>query len=87
MARPPSEGAERVSLNPVRHDLVSTALTDWSALQVQINKLTEDEVTAALEFESSSRRRETLIRRLIRRKLRLAEIRQRRDLEGRYLNG
>ncbi len=67
-----------------RSEYVSAAIDSYVSLQRVINKLREDEVDAALELESASQRRQALIRRLIRRKVRLVEIRTKKELEMKY---
>jgi hypothetical protein len=67
-----------------RPGFVRAAVTDARSLQKVVNKLTEAEVDEALEVEAAGVRRQAMIRRLIRRKLRLVEVRTRKELEARY---
>lgn len=69
----------------IRQDFVTSALADYPTLHKQLPGLTEAEVIAALELEAGSRRRDSLLRRLIRRATRLNEIRYRQVLEEKYM--
>lgn len=63
------------------------ALHSFSRLMSVINHMTEGEVKAALDLEAQTRRRKSIIIRLIGRAARLAEIRTSEQLKEQYLDG
>lgn len=58
----------------VRKFLIGQALDSFSALKVHLAEMTEEEVLAALQLESATRRRPSIIDRLISRAARLNEL-------------
>jgi len=64
--------------------LVTRALDSFPALVAVLNELTEDQVLAALELECSTRRRQSVIDRLISRAVRLNEISYKRQLKEKF---
>jgi hypothetical protein len=58
----------------VRRALVAQALESFQGLTAALNELTEDEVLVCLELEAASRRRLSVIDRLISRAARLREL-------------
>jgi len=58
----------------VRRAVIASALESYQTLCSALNGLTEEEVLAALELEAASRRRQTVIDRLISRAARLNEL-------------
>ena len=64
--------------------LVTRALDSFLALDAVLNELTHADVIAALELESSTRRRRSVLDRLISRAVRLNEISYKRQLKGKY---
>jgi hypothetical protein len=58
---------------PRRH-YVQQALESFSSLSKTLDELTEEEVLACLELEASSRRRQSILDRLISRAVRLNEL-------------
>ena len=58
----------------VRSWYVTQALASAQGLRDTLQELTEDEVIAALELESQSRRRRSIVDRLIKRATRLNEV-------------
>lgn len=70
----------------IRQELVTAALVDYPALHKQLSGLSKAEVIHALELESGSRRRNTILRRLVRRATRLNELEYREALEARYMH-
>lgn len=60
------------------------ALESARALNACLNDLTEQEVLAALDLESGSRRRPSILNRLISRAVRLNEVRYAAQLKERY---
>ena len=63
---------------------VTLALESARALNEHIDGLTEEEVLAALDLESGSRRRPSIINRLISRAVRLNEVRYAAQLKEKY---
>jgi hypothetical protein len=68
----------------VRKFEVARALESARSLNDCLEHLTEPEVLAALDLESSSRRRQSVIDRLISRAVRLNEVRYSAQLKERY---
>jgi hypothetical protein len=68
----------------VRKFEVTRALDSFGALVSGLNDLTEEEVIAALDLESSTRRRQSFIDRLISRAVRLNEVSYSRQLKEKY---
>lgn len=66
---------------------INTALASYESLSAVIVDLTEEEVLAALELESTTRRRKAIMCRLLRRAVRLNELKYKSTLVRRYLNG
>ncbi len=58
----------------VRKFLIGQALDSFSALKDHLTEMTEEEVLAALQLESATRRRPSVIDRLISRAARLNEL-------------
>jgi len=58
----------------VRKFLIGQALDSFSALKDHLTEMTEEEVLAALQLESATRRRPSIIDRLISRAARLNEL-------------
>lgn len=63
---------------------IDEALTSFARLNDIIDELTEEEVFACLDLESASRRRKSLINRLISRATRINEIRYSTSLKEKY---
>lgn len=63
---------------------ISVALESIRALNACLHDLTEEEVLAALSLESSSRRRPSIMDRLISRAARLNEVRYTAHLKEKY---
>jgi len=68
----------------VRQWQVTEALSSMRRLHDLIDDLTEEEVIAALELESGSQRRASMIDRLISRAVRLNEIKYSNSLKEKY---
>jgi len=71
-------------MEQVRQWHVSEALSSMRRLHELIDELTEEEVLAALELESGSQRRASIIDRLISRAVRLNEIKYSKQLKEKY---
>lgn len=67
-----------------RQWMVSEALSSMRRLHDLIDELTEEEVLAALELESGSSRRASIIDRLISRAVRLNELKYSKTLKEKY---
>lgn len=67
-----------------RQWMVSEALSSMRRLNDLIDELTEVEVIAALELESGSQRRSSIIDRLISRAVRLNELKYSANLKEKY---
>lgn len=63
---------------------IDQALTSFTSLNGVIEELSHEEVMACLDLEAASRRRPTVIKRLISRAVRLAEIETKRQLTEKY---
>lgn len=63
---------------------ISEALESARSLAEHIDELTEEEVIAALELESGSSRRLSILDRLISRAVRLNELRYKQNLKEKY---
>lgn len=63
---------------------ISQALESARSLARYIDELSEQDVIAALELESGSSRRRSMIDRLISRAVRLNELRYKKSLEEKY---
>lgn len=61
------------------------ALLSVASLNEHLLKLTKEEVLACLELESGSRRRRSILDRLISRAVRLNEVAYAKDLKEKYL--
>ncbi len=68
----------------VRKFTVGQALESYGALKAHLNDLTEEEVLAALTLESATRRRQSIIDRLISRAARLNELRYVTELKEKF---
>lgn len=68
----------------VRAWYLSQATQSYSTLRTVVNRLSFEEAIAALELESQSRRRRSIINRLISRASRLKEIETTRQLKEKY---
>lgn len=68
----------------VRKWYVAQATHSYSTLRTVVNQLTYEEIIAALELESQSLRRKSIINRLIARAGRLTEIEHTRQLKEKY---
>lgn len=68
----------------VRKACIDRALASYPSLKGVVNELTEEEVMAALELESATRRRQSIVLRLIARANRLNEVRYVADLKKKY---
>lgn len=68
----------------VRKACIDQALTSYPSLKGIVNELTEEEVMAALEIESATRRRQSIVLRLIARANRLNEVRYVAELKKKY---
>lgn len=71
-------------MTEVRQWYVTESLSSVRRLNVLIDELTEAEVLAALELESGSQRRPSIIDRLISRAVRLNELQYVKTLKGKY---
>lgn len=70
--------------NEIRQSFVTQALESYPELGRLINELTEKEVLQALNVESRTRRRQSIIDRLIARACRLNEINYQQQLKEKY---
>ena len=68
----------------VRRFLLSQATGSYSTLRTVVNQLTLEEAIAALDLESQSQRRKSILTRLIARASRLQEIEFTRQLKEKY---
>lgn len=68
----------------IREWYVGQALSSFQRLSEVLLELTEDEVIAALELESQSRRRRSIMDRLMSRAARLNEVRYVQSLKEKY---
>lgn len=68
----------------IRKWRLAQAITSYATLRTVVNDLTLEEVMAALDLESQSQRRPTIINRLISRASRLKEIEFTRQLKEKY---
>lgn len=68
----------------VRKWHLAQATQSFTTLRTVVNQLTSDEVIAALELESQSLRRKSILNRLISRASRLNEIEFTRQLKEKY---
>lgn len=71
----------------VRKWYLYRALASYPSLKVVIDELTLEEVIAALDLESSTLRRRSLIDRLVSRAVRLNEVSFNRQLKEKYHHG
>lgn len=69
---------------PVNQWNVDQALSSFVRLNEVLDELTEEEVLACLDLESASRRRRSIIDRLISRAVRLNELRYSQSLKEKY---
>ncbi len=63
---------------------IDQALSSFHQLADIVGELTEEEVFKCLELEAATRRRKTMINRLISRAVRINEIRYSNQLKGKY---
>ena len=68
----------------VRKWHIDEALTSFARLNDIVDELTEEEIFAALDLESASRRRKSIIFRLISRAVRINEIQYATKLKEKY---
>lgn len=68
----------------VRKWHLAQATQSYTTLRTVVNQLTYEEIIAALELESQSMRRKSIINRLISRASRLKEIETTRQLKEKY---
>lgn len=68
----------------VRKACVDQALTSYPSLKAIVNELTEEEVMAALTIESATRRRQSIVLRLIARANRINELRYVAELKKKF---
>lgn len=68
----------------VRKFVLAQALESYPALMRHLNDLTEEEVLAALDLEAATRRRASVIGRLISRAVRLNELSYVNQLKEKY---
>ena len=68
----------------VRKWHLAQATQSYTTLRTVVNQLTYEEIIAALELESQSLRRKSIINRLISRASRLKEIETTRQLKEKY---
>ena len=68
----------------VRPYYVDQALRSFAGLTKTLDELTEEEVLACLQLESSSRRRQSILDRLISRAVRLNELSYNRQLKEKF---
>lgn len=68
----------------VRKWHLAQATQSYTTLRTVVNQLTYEEIIAALELESQSMRRKSIINRLISRASRLREIETTRQLKEKY---
>jgi hypothetical protein len=66
----------------VRKACIDQALTSYPSLKTIVNELTEEEVMAALDIESATRRRQSIVLRLIAN--RINELRYVAELKKKY---
>lgn len=69
----------------VRKWHIDKALASYPSLKEVLNELTQEEVLRALELESATLRRQSIIKRLIQRSIRLNEIEFGEELKKKYL--
>jgi hypothetical protein len=67
-----------------RKHYIQQALESFSSLSKTLDELTEEEVLACLELEASSRRRQSILDRLISRAVRLNELLYNRQLKDKF---
>lgn len=68
----------------VSQQKIGRVLASFSALAEALPRLTEQEVLAALELEAASQRRRSVIDRLIKRAVRLNELKYQRHLKEKF---
>lgn len=68
----------------VRRNYVQAALESYESLNKVVGELTEEEVYACLKLESASRRRRSLVDRLISRAVRINELQFKSQLTEKY---
>lgn len=69
----------------VRSTVIDEALQGWVSLQGVLSTMTEAEVLHALELEAGTRRRESILTRLIQKAVRLNELKYTKTLKERFL--
>lgn len=70
----------------IRQWYISRAVESFTSLDAVLMKLTETEVLHALDLESKSQRRQTILTRLIQRAVRLKERSYAQELKEKYGN-
>ncbi len=78
-------GKELGLAGEIRRDHIKLALTSYQELGAVIQDLSEAELHEALNVESQSQRRPVVMERIIRRLVRLAELRAKETLTRQYL--
>lgn len=68
----------------VRRSYIDDALASYTGLARVLEELTEEEVLACLRLEASSRRRQSILDRLISRAVRLNELSYNRQLKEQF---
>lgn len=68
----------------IRRSYIDDALTSYTGLAKVLEELTEEEVLACLRLEASSRRRQSILDRLISRAVRLNELSYNRQLKEKF---
>ena len=71
-------------MNEVRQWYVTEALSSMRRLHDLIDELTQEEILAALELESGTQRRSSIVDRLISRAVRLNELQYSKSLKEKY---
>jgi hypothetical protein len=71
-------------MSEIRQWHVQEALASYTSLQTMMSELTEQEVLRALEVEHRTRRRRSILDRLIARAVRLNEITYQQQLKEKY---
>lgn len=69
----------------VRGNYTKAALENYESLSKVIGELTEEEVFACLNLEAGSRRRRSIIERLISKAVRMNELKFKSHLQEKYL--
>ena len=69
---------------PIRRSYIDLALSSFADLLKTLHELSEEEVLACLELEAGSRRRQSILDRLISRAVRLNELSYNRQLKEKF---